>query len=89
MFIKITSYIQNPDYAANDTGIITKNAMVEQPCILNDEEILFIFPTNNTVVGKSQIKLRNGSILTAKESLDELEALLIPDLSNFLGTKLN
>lgn len=75
MLIKLTSYVQNPDYDEAN-GLLLQNQMKELGCLVNSEEFLWVFPTLKSKQGNTAIKFRNGEILTMKETVDEIQALL-------------
>lgn len=76
MFLKLTSYVQNPDYEESKKGLILNNQWRETPCMINGEEIIFVFPAEKTSHGKSMVKFRNGTTLTMKETFKEISDLL-------------
>lgn len=73
--IPLTSYIQNPDYEHNNS-LILKNQWKEVACMVNADDILFIFEAQNGETGSSSIKFRNGVNLTVKETMVEISKLL-------------
>lgn len=72
MFIKLHSFIQNPDYEESKAGLILNKQYKEMACMVNTEEILFVFEALNPAQGNSMIKFRNGELLTVKENLTDI-----------------
>lgn len=81
MIIKLTSYVTDSSYGEKN-GLITANRQVETPCLLAVDEISFVFEALETIVGRSQIKLKSGTMITVKESLDEIFEMVNPRWSD-------
>lgn len=75
MIIKLTSYVTDNSYGEKN-GIVTSSRQVETPCLLATDEISFVFEAMETIVGRSQIKLKSGTMITVKETLDEIHKMV-------------
>lgn len=75
-FVKVTSYLKDDSYTADDGGLLVKDRLREVPALVNFEDVVFVFPSQNGTAG-SMIRFRNGVTLDIKETVEELEGELI------------
>lgn len=84
-FITVTSYIKDDNYTTGDGGLLVKDRMKEIDALINMDQVIFIFASQNGTAG-SMLRFINGVTLDVKETPQEIDELVNPPIDpNIFG----